>query len=162
MQFIRNKTIIQSFKNAWLGLTSTWLGERNMRVHWVVGYAMLSVAYILQIPAIEMAVLVIIIALVIAVEGINTAMEHVVNMVTDHRHPLARAAKDATAGSVLVMTLAAVFIGLIMVFPRFLDIWNNGVLEWILVEFGWSKLIGIVTGGLVLLFVSFVTPYRRS
>jgi diacylglycerol kinase (ATP) len=49
--------------------------------------------------------------LVISLELINTAVEAVVDLMTVAHHPLAKIAKDASAGAVLVAAMGAVIVG---------------------------------------------------
>jgi len=48
---------------------------------------------------------------VIAFELVNTAIEAVVDLMIDLHHPLAKVAKDAAAGAVLVVAFAALIVG---------------------------------------------------
>lgn len=52
------------------------------------------------------------IGLVVAAELFNTSLEHIVDLVQPDDHPLARAAKHAGAGAVLIASLMAVAAGI--------------------------------------------------
>ena len=67
-------------------------------------------------------VLVLTMAFVVAAELFNTAIESAVDLVTTEYHPLAKAAKDAAAGGVLVAAFSSVIVGLIIFGPR---IWSE-------------------------------------
>lgn len=54
---------------------------------------------------------------VIAAELMNTAIERAVDLASPERHPLAKTAKDAAAGAVLVTALFAAFVGLAVLGP---------------------------------------------
>ncbi len=56
-------------------------------------------------------------ALVIAAELCNTAIEWVVDLVSPEKHPLAGAAKDVAAGAVIILAIAAAIVGLIIFSP---------------------------------------------
>lgn len=56
-------------------------------------------------------VLVILIATILAFELMNSALERVVDLVTEDFHILAQKAKDMSAAAVLVLSLAAFFAG---------------------------------------------------
>jgi hypothetical protein len=58
------------------------------------------------------------ITLVLAAEGVNTAVEAVVDLVTPGFHPLAKIAKDVAAGTVLLTAIGAVVVGVIIFLPR--------------------------------------------
>ncbi len=57
------------------------------------------------------------IAMVWIAEFINTAIEAVVDLVTEDHHPLAKASKDVGAAAVLISALTAILIGLIVLGP---------------------------------------------
>jgi undecaprenol kinase len=50
----------------------------------------------------------------LALELMNTALEHVVDLITSEFKPLAKAAKDAAAGAVFVYAILSVIIGIII------------------------------------------------
>jgi len=54
---------------------------------------------------------------VIAAELLNAAIEAVVDLASPNIHPLAKQAKDAAAGAVLVLATGALAIGLLVFIP---------------------------------------------
>ncbi len=82
-----------------------------MRVHLFTVVAVLLAGLLLRLPRVEMAVLVFSAALVVIAEMINTAIEAVVDMITDHYHPAAKYAKDVAAGAVLISAVNAAVVG---------------------------------------------------
>lgn len=106
------RAVIGGFEEAWAGIRATVVGQRNMRFHVAVAVAVLALGILLGVSRVEFAVLVLTIALVLAVETINTAIEAVVDLLTEgEHHPLAGLAKDAGAGAVLIASIGAVVIG---------------------------------------------------
>ena len=57
------------------------------------------------------------IASVLILEGLNTALEAAVDLASPELHPLAKIAKDVTAGMVLIAAIASVGVGLIILGP---------------------------------------------
>lgn len=55
-----------------------------------------------------------------ALEMVNTAVEAVVDLVTEERRPLAKLAKDAAAGAVLIASIMAAVAGVMIFVPEFL------------------------------------------
>jgi diacylglycerol kinase (ATP) len=55
---------------------------------------------------------------VLALEGVNTAIEAVVDLASPQYHDLARRAKDVAAGAVLIAALGALIIAALIVLPR--------------------------------------------
>jgi diacylglycerol kinase (ATP) len=80
-------------------------------VHMVAGALALFATLYLRLERAYVAVVVFAIALVLALELLNTAIEAVVDLMTVAHHPLAKVAKDAAAGAVLIGSLAAVIVG---------------------------------------------------
>ena len=58
------------------------------------------------------------ITLVIGLELLNTAIEALVDLASPAFHPLAKIAKDAAAGAILLVVLGSVAAGLIIFLPR--------------------------------------------
>lgn len=81
----------------------------------------LALAAWLRITAIEWAVLVLAMALVLSLEALNTAIELAVTLASPEPHPLAKAAKDVSAAMVLIAATASVIVGVIVLGPRLLD-----------------------------------------
>lgn len=94
------------------------LKERNMRFHVFSACIVVITGFLTHISAIEWMILLLIMALVIAMEMVNTAIESVVDLVSPDKHPLAKLAKDVAAGAVLVCAIASIFIGLIIFIPK--------------------------------------------
>lgn len=88
--------------------------ERNMKIHAAAGIAVLIAALLLRLPARDMALLLLTIAMVLTTEVINTAIEAAVDLAAPEWHELAKKAKDASAGAVLIAAAFAVFIGLLV------------------------------------------------
>ena len=71
-----------------------------------------------RITAVEWAVIFVCIGLVLSAELINTVTELAVDLLTQRYHPMAKLAKDAGAGAVLVTALASVAVGIAIFGPR--------------------------------------------
>ena len=62
----------------------------------------------------QFVLIVAVIAFVLALELMNTAVERACDAITKDKHPLIKLAKDAAAGAVLVGAIASVVIGVLM------------------------------------------------
>jgi diacylglycerol kinase len=109
--------LLRSFGFAFAGLGFLLRTQRNARIHVVVGTLACILAAWLGVSRVEWAVLVFTIALVIILEGLNTAVECAIDLASPHVHPLAKAAKDLAAGMVLVAAIASVAVGLLILGP---------------------------------------------
>ena len=101
----------RSFEHAYRGVISAVRTQRNMRFHVFAAVAVLIGSLLLGVGELELAVLVLTIVVVFVTEMLNTALEFVVDLVTEEYPPLARLAKDVSAGAVLVSSVGAVLVG---------------------------------------------------
>jgi undecaprenol kinase len=108
------KRFYKSFMYAWSGIIQTFKTERNFQIHVCISIAMIIVGFLLPFTDFEWIVVLFLIGGMLALELMNTALEHVVDLVTEDVKPLAKAAKDAAAGAVFVYALLSVIIGVII------------------------------------------------
>ena len=107
-----------SFRYAAQGLAYGFVSQRNFRIHVGIGSVVFGLALWLQLPAIQLAVLVLTVAAVLVLELLNTAIESVVDLAIGRRfHPLARIAKDCAAAAVLVAAISSLLIALLLLLP---------------------------------------------
>ena len=114
------KKFINSFKYPMSGLRYAYKNEQNLAVDVGIALLVLIFGFIFKINKYEWAILVLTIGLVISCELMNTAIEAVVDLVTEEYHPLAKVAKDTAAAAVLIFALVAVVVGLIIFVPKIL------------------------------------------
>ncbi|MDE6149045.1 MAG: diacylglycerol kinase family protein, partial [Ruminococcus sp.] len=111
---IKNKLLsfIKSFKFAFNGIISTIKSERNMRIHLCAAFYVLVFMRFYELSVAEEAVVFLTIGFVISLEIVNTAVESVVNLCAPEYHYLAKKAKDASAGAVLISAIVSVSVGI--------------------------------------------------
>ena len=114
----RRHSLAAAFGYAFAGLHAAWRTQRNVRLHAVIAAFVVVAGVLLGLPPISWALVVLAIALVIAVELANTALEAVVDLVSPEDHPLAGRAKDVAAAGVLVATFGAVATGAFVLWDR--------------------------------------------
>lgn len=104
---------MEKFKNALWGLS---LGFRDTSILIQVGLAIVTVGVFIfiGIGPIEWIIIIALIILVIVVEWINTAIEEVVNYISEDYNEKARDIKDLSAGAVLLSCVFAFIIGMII------------------------------------------------
>src|SRR3954453_18347997 len=115
---------VRSFYFAFAGLSYLFRTQRNARVHAAIGAAACGLGMWLRIERGGWAVLVFTIALVLILEGLNTAVEAAIDLASPQIHPLAKAAKDLAAGMVLIAAIASVGVGLLILGP---PLWHKVV-----------------------------------
>lgn len=96
--------------------------EPNLKFHFLAGALVIILGFFLQISKADWIIIFILIGFVIAVELTNTAVEVVVNGLTQQQHPAAKIAKDISAGAVLVAATTAAVAGVILFLP-YIKLW---------------------------------------
>jgi diacylglycerol kinase (ATP) len=118
----RRSGILRSFGFALSGLWYLLRTQRNAWIEIIVGAAACGLGAWLGIGRVDWAILTITIALVLTLEGINTAIEAAVDLSTPQRHPLAKVCKDLAAGVVLLAAVASVVVGVLILG---VPLWNR-------------------------------------
>lgn len=111
------KKLFMSFVYAFKGIGRTIKNEQNMRVHLVCMAYMYSYLFLFdffKITKVELAIILVANALVLAAEVINTAIETAVDVAIDKKNEKAMIAKDAAAGAVLVFAIFSVLVGIVI------------------------------------------------
>ena len=109
---MKNQNLAESFKYAFSGIFETLKKERNFKIHACAAICALGLSIFLKISVVEFVCILISIAMVLSAELINTAVESAVDLLMgEKRHPLAKAAKDAAAGAVLISSINAAAVG---------------------------------------------------
>jgi len=111
-----------SLKYALQGIRLVLRRERNLRIHLVISLLVLVLAAWLRLERTDWLILILTMAMVLAAEVMNSAVEYLVDLSTLEYHHLAKAAKDAAAGAVLLTAAAAVLVGLLIFGPRLLTL----------------------------------------
>jgi undecaprenol kinase len=111
----------ETFGFALEGLKNAFIQEKNFRFHLSFSLVVLLFSLLLSISPIEWVVILFCIGGMLVLELINTAIERVVDLVTDDYHPLAKQAKDIAAAAVLIYACLSVLIGLIIFIPKLFD-----------------------------------------
>jgi diacylglycerol kinase len=113
-------SLLRSFGFALEGVSYLIRTQRSARIEIVIGAAMIALAAWLGVGPLEWAVLALAMALVLAFEALNTAMELAVTLASPERHPHAKAAKDVSAAMVLIAAVGSVVVGLAILAPPLL------------------------------------------
>lgn len=106
------------------GIVHTLRTERNMRIHFLVGFLVLVGGIYFNLSAVEYMVLTVTVSFVLVTEMFNTAVEHAVDLASKRRNPLAKVIKDIAAGAVFVAAVNAAVVGYLIIF-RQMD-WASG------------------------------------
>ena len=112
------QTLARSFANAWNGIVTCILEERNIKIHCFAAVMVLIFGNILHISYTEWLICFVLFGLIMGLELVNTAVESAVDLVTDEWKPLAKRAKDCAAGAVLIASIWAAVAGGTIFFPK--------------------------------------------
>jgi diacylglycerol kinase (ATP) len=111
VKHVREHGVFRAFHYAFEGIIYATRTQINMRMHFIAAAFVLAATLYLHLGRPYVIAIVIMVAVVLAFELMNTAIESVVDLMTLAHHPLAKIAKDTAAGAVLVVAFAAVIVG---------------------------------------------------
>jgi undecaprenol kinase len=110
----KNMPFAIRFGFAWAGIRAVWIRERSFRAQGYMAVLAIAVTAALRPGLLWCAAIAFAIALVLALELLNSSLEHLI----DYLHPEIAAeikiVKDAAAGAVLIASLGAASIGCLM------------------------------------------------
>ena len=110
---------IKSIETAINGIRIVAKEEHNARLHIIATLAVIIVASLLNITAIEGSLLIFAIGLVWTSEAFNSAIEALADEVSGAYSIGIKKTKDIAAGAVLISSLSALGIGLLIFLPKF-------------------------------------------
>ncbi|WP_055443404.1 diacylglycerol kinase family protein [Lacinutrix himadriensis] len=110
----RLKSVKYAFKGAFLLLTT----ENSIKVQFCIGIIMTILGFYYQLSATEWMIQILCIALILALEGMNTAIEEIADFIHPAHHPKIGLIKDLAAGAVFIFAIAASIIGCIIYIPK--------------------------------------------
>ena len=114
----KRKKLRNSFKYAFEGIKEAWSTEQNLKIHFIIMTLVIIAGIIFKITAIEWMICLLLFALVISLELINTAIETTVDIAMPEINEKAKFAKDIAAGAVLFSAIISVIVGCIIFLPK--------------------------------------------
>jgi len=112
---MKTRNWLESFRHAINGIRSTARRERNFRIHIVFAVLAIGACIVFRVEFIYFAMVGLSVFFVLAMELVNTAIEALVDMYCRGKpHPLAKLAKDAAAGAVLLAAVQALIVGVLV------------------------------------------------
>ena len=115
---MKKQSFDKSLGYAWQGIIACIKKERNIKIHLCMMVLVIVCGFIFHLTYFEWIICIVLFGLVISLEVLNTAIEAVVDLCSPNIHPLAKLAKDAAAGAVLVSAITAAIIGLMIFIPK--------------------------------------------
>ena len=114
---MQNNKIHHSFGFAFTGIVHAFKDNRNIRIHTIIAILVLLASFLLGLTKSEKIIVFLVIVLVIVSEMINTAIEEMIDLITNEHREEAKRAKDAAAGMVLVTSIGALIVGIVIFAP---------------------------------------------
>lgn len=93
-----------------------WREEASFRFQTLVAAGVIIALLVLRPPLIWAALLILVASMVLCAELLNSALERLADVFDSTSNPEIKAAKDMAAGAVLIVALAAVVLGLFLLF----------------------------------------------
>lgn len=104
----------KSFKHAWRGLKIVLRSEHNFRFHLLAATVAVALGYWRGLSRSLWIALLLVIAMIFALEIFNSAIERLVDILAPKTHGYAKEIKDLLAGMVLLVSFFAVIIAFII------------------------------------------------
>lgn len=122
MRQAKKNPLYKSFGYAFEGIFTGIRKERNMKLHCLAMLCVICAGIYFHISALEWCICIVLFGLILSLELVNTAVEAVVDLVTEEKKPLAKIAKDTAAGAVLIAAIMAAIAGCVIFVPKLLEI----------------------------------------
>lgn len=129
MKFEKLARFARGFVYAYNGIRAAIQEERNFRFHLCAAFYAFVAACWAEMPAVEVALIALCVAAVLALELVNSAIERAVDKPDTTHWWTAGAAKDMAAGAVLVMAIGTVIVAMCLFMPRLGILWANFTLR---------------------------------
>lgn len=112
------KKRVQSFRHAFRGLRISIMEEHNVRIHLGATILVFVFGFFLRVSLMEWIALIISIALVWAMELINSSIERICDFISPKKDDTIKNIKDISAAAVLVVSLSSAIVGLLIFLPK--------------------------------------------
>lgn len=155
----KNYSTLESFNFAIEGIVSSLRSEKNMRIHILASILTIVLAIATNVSKIELIFLIFSISLVLMCELFNTAVESIIDMVQDKYHPLAKKAKDISAGAVLISCTNAILVGYFIFINQFKT--DTKTLS-TAIKYSYSDLIAVIIALVMIITLSLKAITKRG
>lgn len=113
---------LKSFKYALLGAYKLITTEHSVMVQFFCGILVTVLGFVFDISKTEWILQTLAVGMVLAVEGLNTAVEKIADFIHPDYHKKIGFIKDISAGAVTFAALSALIVGLIIYVPYFREV----------------------------------------
>ncbi|MDA7803657.1 diacylglycerol kinase family protein [Crocinitomix sp.] len=112
------KTFIKSLGNAIKGLYFLFKDERNARIHAIATALVVAASFYYEINGVEWVLVALAIVLVLFAEAVNTAIENMMDYISEEQDSRIGKIKDIAAGAVLIMAVFALIIAYVVFWDK--------------------------------------------
>lgn len=112
------QSLPQAFKVAFEGILRFLTRERNGKIQLIAAVLAVIAGFIFRISVTEWMFIVSTIAIVLAAEMLNTAIEKTCDLISPGENGHVKFIKDVSAGGVLILSIASAIIGGIIFLPK--------------------------------------------
>lgn len=112
------QSLFESIKRAAQGFLRAVKEERNLQIHLLATFLVISLSFIFKLGVWEFIVVLFLCFSIIILELLNTIFEKVVDFMKPQMHSYVRAVKDMMAAVVLVAAIGAVLVGSLIFVPH--------------------------------------------
>jgi diacylglycerol kinase (ATP) len=112
------RRIVLAFFHSLAGLADAWRHESAFRQEVLLACVLVPAAFAVPMPAVERALLVASVLLVLVVELLNTGVEVAIDRISLDRHALSKRAKDIGSAAVLVSLVLLAVVWSLVLPPR--------------------------------------------
>lgn len=93
--------------------------EASIKIQVFLAIAVTAAGFYFDLTATEWILQILAIALVLGIEGLNTAVEKIADFIQPEHDPKIGFIKDISAGAVMLVSIASAIVGLIIYLPKF-------------------------------------------
>ncbi|MFS4460044.1 diacylglycerol kinase [Bdellovibrio sp. HCB2-146] len=118
---MKNQAFHRRLRYSLNGIKIAFKNESSFRTQALFAWGALILLMVLRPEPLWWALIIVLIALVLAAEMINTALEFIIDRLHPEQHPIIGKAKDCAAGAVLLLSFASIVVAGVMCW----DVWSK-------------------------------------
>ena len=119
--FQRGRSWAGKFRDAWIGLGQGVQGQTSFYVHLPMAVAVVLLGFWLQVSITEFSILLLCIAMVLALELVNSSLEAMSRAITDQYNESLGKALHIASAAVLLASLFSAVVGLLILGPKLIE-----------------------------------------
>jgi diacylglycerol kinase (ATP) len=113
--FVINR--IKSVKFAYIGMYKLITTEHSIMIQACIGIIAIVAGYFFNITKLEWMIQLLAIAMVMSIEGMNTAVEKIADFIHPEYHEKIGFIKDISAGAVFIVAILSLIVGVMIYYP---------------------------------------------